>query len=311
MPKDAAKKPPTEKLSTRKISPEEAKAALTGKNRVHFEGLGDAWGALTGQNPAAVMSQIIGTVLEAGGTRPVWQWERDGKEYVLMAWPQDQPSRAAVLMVGEKGGKLAPVTVAPLLEGLPNDLMVEEARPWERGHLADVAVSMIEGENPLWFFTPLYNRDVEALTPGVTHTFTLAGLAWGLRRAWLDELSITSGPRFEAWAADWLTKNPDKGRLDVPPLKIPLAGKRMIFPGRNFCEYQVRGLVEGVAECALEKMPIKILYMSFPFEDREPLCLPVYASAFVLGDYAPEEGHEVDMYVWLQGRIVDSDGEPA
>ena len=140
-----------------------AEELLTGKNRIHFEGLGDAWGALTGRDPAAIMSQIAGTVLHAGGTRPVWQWRRDGREYVLMAWPQDQPARAAVLMAGETGGKLSPVTVVPLLDGLPNDLTVEESHPWERGHLANVSVSMIEGKNPLWFFNPLYCRDIEAL----------------------------------------------------------------------------------------------------------------------------------------------------
>ncbi|MDR2573727.1 MAG: hypothetical protein LBC94_05195 [Desulfovibrio sp.] len=277
-----------------------------GRERVHFEGLGDAWAAITGRNPAAIMSQIVGTVLHAGGTRPVWQWRRDGKEYVLMAWPQDQPARAAVLMAGEPEKELSPVTVAPLLEGLPNDLTVEEARPWERGHLANVAVSMIDGENPLWFFNPLYSRDIEALTPGVTHTFLLAGLAYGLRKALLDEISITRGPRYEAWATAWLTENPGKSGLDVPPLKVDMTGKRIILPGRNFCEYELRGLVEEVADCELEKMPLKILYLAFPFENREPMRLPVFVSKAVLGDYVPEQGHEVDAYVWLQGRIIDS-----
>ena len=39
----------------REASPEEMEAMLQGKNRTHFEGLGDAWAVLTGQNPAAVM----------------------------------------------------------------------------------------------------------------------------------------------------------------------------------------------------------------------------------------------------------------
>lgn len=286
-------------------APEKTEELPTGENRAHFEGLGDAWGALVGRNPAAIMSQIAGTVLHAGGTRPVWQWRRDGKEYVLMAWPQDQPARAAVLMAGETEGRLSPVTVVPLLDGLPNDLTVEEAHPWERGHLANVSVNMIEGKNPLWFFNPLYCRDIEALTPGVTHTFLLAGLAYGLRKALLDELSITRGPRYEAWAAAWLAENPGGNRLDVPPLKVDMAGKRVIMPGRNFCEYELRGLVEDVEECALEKMPLKVLHLIFPFEDREAMRLPVFASNFVLRDYVPEKGHEVDAYVWLQGRIID------
>jgi hypothetical protein len=286
---------------------EKTPARPTGENRVHFEGLGDAWGVLTGCNPAEVVPQIAGTVVHAGATRPVWQWRREGKEYVLLAWPQDQPARAAVLMSGNEGENLSPVSVVPLLDGLPNDLTVEETRPWQRGHLANVAAGVIEGENPLWFFNPLYNRDIEALTPGVTHTFLLAGLAYGLRKALLDEMTITRGPQYEAWAAAWLEENPGRGRLDVPPLKVNLTGKRIILPGRNFCEYELRGTVEEAADCQLEKMPVKILYLTFPFENREPLRLPVFASNLVLGDYVPQKGDEVDAYVHLQGRVIDFD----
>ena len=288
-------------------TPEESAAMLKGKNRLHFEGLGDAWAVLSGQNPSVIMSQIIGTVLHDGGTRPAWQWKRGGRENVFMAWPQDQPVRAGVLMSGEEGGKLSPATTAPLLDGLPNDLTVEGVHPWQHGLGANVSVNMIDGENPLWFFNPLYGRDSEDLTPGVTHTFLLAGLAYRVHRALLDEITITHGPRYAAYAASWLAENPGRSRLDVPHLKVNVAGRRLIMPGRNFCEYQVRAVVEEVQECMLEKMPVKLLYLSFPFDNREALRLPVYASQAVLGDFVPATGQEVDAYLWLQGRIIDID----
>lgn len=50
---------------------------------------------------------------------------------------------------------------------------------------ANVAVSMIEGKNPMWFFDPL-RRDRADFTPGVTHTFLVAGLAYVVRKALLD-----------------------------------------------------------------------------------------------------------------------------
>lgn len=294
----------------RALTPEEMEAEVTGKNRVHGEALGDAWAVLTGQNPAAVISQVVGTVLHEGGTRPSWQWKRKGKDYVLMAWPQDQPVRASVLMSGIEGEKLSPVSAAPLLEGLPNDLMVEEIHPWENDIEADVAVSMMEGKNPMWFFDPLYGRDRDDLTPGITHTFLMAGLAYGLRRALLDEMTLTQGPQYEAYAEAWLEQNPAKGRLDVPPLKVDVAGRRIIMPGRRFCEYHVRAVIEEVQDTVLEKMPVKVLYVSFPFADREPLRLPIYVSKMVLGGYEPEKDHEVDAYIWLQGRIIDMDEAP-
>ena len=163
--------------AARQPSEEELKAMLRGENRQHDEALGDAWAVLLGQNPMAVMPQVVGTVLHDGGTRPAWQWTRSGKEYVLMAWPKDQPSRAAVLMQADEGEKFKPLSAVPFLEGLPNDLTVEDIHPWSQGGGANVAVSMIEGKNPMWFYDPLYLRDKDDLTPGVTQSFLLSGLA--------------------------------------------------------------------------------------------------------------------------------------
>ena len=57
-------------------------------------------------------------------------------------------------------------------------------------------------------------------------------------------------------------------------------------------------------------MPIKVLFVTFPFENREPLRLVIYASKMVLGDLEPEAGMAIDAYIWLQGRIIDIDEAP-
>lgn len=290
------------------LTPEQVQAIVSGANRTHAEGLGDAWAVVLGRNPAALMPQVISTVLHEGGTRPSWQWKRGGKEYVLMAWPREQSLRASVLMrAEEEGGQLRPCDAVPLLEGQPNDLTVENVHPWENGCGADVAVSMIEGKNPMWLYDPLYIRDKDDLTPGITHTFTLAGLCFAVRKALLDDVTITQGPQYEAYAADWLAAHPGTGRLDVPPLKVSMKGRRMIMPGRRFCEYQIRAEVEAVHQGQLEQMPITLMYLRFPFDERDPMLLPVYASKMVLGDYEPKAGDEIDAYVWLQGRVIDFD----
>ena len=285
-------------------------AQAEGKNRAHYEGLGDAWGVLTGQNPAAIMGQIVSTVLHEGGTRPSWQWKRGATDHILMAWPQNQPLRASVLVVGEEGEKLTPITAVPLLDGLPNDVMVDSVYAWENGMGANVAVSMIEGKSPMWFFDPLYGRDRTDLTPGVTHTFLIAGLAFAIRKALLDKMTITQGPQYEVYAEQWLEANPDKGRLDVPPLQVDVSDRHMIMPGRNFCEYQMRAIIEEVEDYQLDKMPVKALYLTFPFENRQPMRLVIYASKMVLGDLEPEAGQAIDAYIWLQGRIIDIDEGP-
>lgn len=272
--------------------------------RVHHHGLGDQWAVLVG-NPAAAMPQIVGTVIQAGGTRPCWQRTVHGTEHVLMAWPEDRPIRAAVLMSGPADGAMKPSTAMPLLEGLPNDLTVEEVLSWPSGVEASVGAIVTEGGRPMWFYDPLYYRDREDLTPGVTHTFMLAGLAFGLRKALLDELAITRGPLYEAHAAAWLEAHPDRSRLDVPVLKMSLAGRKIIMPGRSFCEYEVRNSILSVEKTSLDAVEVYMLGMSFTFDDRPPLDIMLYVPAHVCGDYEPQAGDEVDAYVWLQGRILD------
>lgn len=273
--------------------------------RIHVEGLGDVWAALTGRNPREIIPQVVATVLRAGGTRPPWQWKSRGREYVLLAWPQEGPVRAAVLVAGEEGGQLKPVTAVPLLEGLPADLRIESVHPRNEGLGADVAVSMIEGENPMWFFDPLYSRDKDDLTPDVTHTFWLAAVAFGIRKALLDEVAITSGEDYEEHAQKWLNENPGKKRLDVPPLKLVVKDRHFIMPGRNYCEYQLRARVERVEDHIFEKMPLKVIFLEFPFDNRPNLHLALFASKMTLGNYEPAVGEEIEAYAWFQGRIID------
>lgn len=272
--------------------------------RVHHQGLGDQWAVLVG-DPAAAMPQIVGSVIQAGGTRPCWQRTVGHTEYVLMAWPEDQPIRAAVLMRGPVDGAMKPAAAMPLLEGLPNDLMVEEVVPWASGVEAHVGTMVMEGGRPMWFYDPLYFRDKEDLTPGVVHTFLLAGLAFGVRKALLDEISVTRGPLYEAHAAAWLEARPDKTRLDVPVLKVPLAGRKIIMPGRGFCEYEVRSSILSVEKTRLDRVDVYMLAMRFTFEDRPPLDIMIYAPLHVCGDYEPQAGDEVDARIWLQGRVLD------
>ncbi len=292
---------PQDKLTDmRDLMPEDQKIA-----REHSAALGQIWRALTGWNTADLLSQVTATVLEAGGTRPPWKWTYKGMEYVAMAWPQDQPIRACVLLKGPEGKEMKPVSIFPLLEGLPNDLCVDEVQPLPEGDGANVAVEMLPGQNPMWFFDPFYTRDKDDLTPGITHTFWLAGAALGLRKAVLDEITLSNGPDYMLYAQKWLEEHPDKKSMDVPPLKIEIRGKHFIMPGRFYGEYQIRAVVKEIEDWQFDKTPIKVLYLTFPFDNRPALQLPLYVSQPVLGDYNVEKDQDIEAYIWLEGRVID------
>ena len=49
----------------------------------------------------------------------------------------------------------------------------------------------------------MYQDIFEPIRVTAMHTFLLAGLALGLRKALLDEITITQGVRYEAYAEAW------------------------------------------------------------------------------------------------------------
>ncbi len=282
-------------------------------NREHAETLRQPWTVLLG-NPNAILPQVLGTLIHSGASRPSWTGSKGETETMLLVWPQDQPLRAGAVFEtamnsrDEDKEKLKPKTMTPFMEGYNNDFEVHSVAPWESGVEANVAVTVVPDQKPLWFYNPLYFRDKSDLTPGVTHTFLLSGLALGIRRALLDEMTITQGPIYEAHVESWLAEHPDKSRLDVPTLKVNLAGKHLIRPGRSFGEYEARGIVVEKNTCTLDKLEITMLRLDFPMPQREPLHIMLYVPAPLLKDYVPEVGHEIDTYMWLQGRILDVDG---
>ena len=273
----------------------------------HLESMGDKWVSL-GVDPKEI-NGVIAVTLEQGGTRPVWGVKDDNVERMVMAWPQEGLLRSSVTVAGKPEGQLAAVAVAPLMEGFVNELTVRATHAWRGGHAGEIAARPEKGMPPLWFYDPLYFRDIEGLAEGETRKFYLSGLCYGLRRALLDELTITEGPHYEEHAKQWMIANPDKSRLDVPPLKIPLKGKTIIDITDKACEYQCRASIFEVDsfDFGPGEAAKKIYRFGIVIGDPEcPVYLIMYAPAErIAKGYEPKEGDDVDMIFWMQGRIVD------
>lgn len=271
----------------------------------HLEALGDKWHTLL-PDPQKAMPGLVATVLSKGGTRDVWRTESESGESTLIVWPAEEPFRAGVLMHGPKGGELKPVTATPFMEGLPNLLTIEEAHPWFNKREGEFAGTRGPGKAPLWFYNPLFERDAPQCAQGSTHNFELSALAMALRPALIDEMTISSGPQYEAYAAHWLEENPGKTRLDVPQLKFPLKGARILTPTDHCSTYQVRVPITSVQTTLFGGVQVHMLHIQFGMDDPEPLDIMLYAPASICKDgYEPKDGDEIDIIMWLQGRIAD------
>lgn len=275
----------------------------------HLEQLGDKWFPLLAD--PSMIPGVVATTISQGGTRPVWGVERGDTQTMLMAWPEQSLLRSGVVVSGPRDGQLEPVTVVPLMEGFPNTMTVVETYPWKGGLQGEVLVQPQDEVEPIWFFDPLFFRDAETdLTPGVAQTFYLSGMCYGIRRALLDEMTVTSGPNYEAHAAHWLEAHPDRTRLDVPPLKISLRGLRVLGPLERCCEFQGRVRIYDVDSFLFgpEGAQEKVYRFGATFGTAEtPIHVLLYAPERIcVKGYVPEEGHEVDVVFWMQGRVVDA-----
>ena len=270
----------------------------------HFEGLGDKWHLLI-DNPEKELPGLAEMVATNGGTREVWKHVSPVYETVLMAYPPDQPLRGAIIVQGEPEQEVKIKTICPLMEGLPNDMTIEDVYAWKSRVEGAVSARRNEDGEPVWFYSPLLFRDREDLTPGVRQTILLSGLAMGVRRALLDEMSITAGPDYEEHAARWLADHPDKTRLDVPQITIPLSGARILQAARHTCEYQLRAPITSVQETIFGPQKVYMLHLRFGLNTENPLDIMVYAPERACANYVPHADDEIDAHIWLQGRMLD------
>ncbi len=279
-------------------------------NQVHKEFLVDKWETLL-SSAQKDLPAVLGTVVEKGGSRPAWQQVIDNEETILVTYPAENYVRAGVILQGEAEGKLDVKSVLPLAEGILNhNLVVQDIYPWKSGVEGEVCILNPAIGKAFWAYNPLFFRDKSELQINAPLSFLLSGIALDIRPAYLDELTVTQGPAYEEHSMNFLAANPDKSRLDVPPLKISIVGQQIIGLGKHVGEYQARIRIANLNEFEFGNDEGKKMQMySFMLNlatPEEPMHVVLYVSKKAFAkEFELKEGMDVDIYFWLQARIVD------
>ncbi len=278
------------------------------QNLAHSEIMIDKWVPLLTKADDELPS-VVATVVKEGGSRAAWKHVEENKETLLMAYPAESLLRASVTLQGEVEGKLQAISVVPFMEGYANKILVIDSYVWKNQTNADVLIYNPAIEKGFWVHNPLYFRDKKDLLPEQPQSMILSGLVLGVRKALLDEMTITTGDAYEKHALQFLASNPDKSRLDVPPLKIDLAGQQVMSLGKNACEYHARAVVNKLdsfdfgPEGAVKKIYTFVINLG---TDEQPMPIMLYAPEGALAKGTVlEEGMDIDLMFWMQGRVVD------
>lgn len=282
----------------------EAKNGVDGFMGEHFEGLGDTWHALFGKNNS--IEPLLPTVVNEGKLFPDCQATyQNGAISALLQYPEQAPFRIGALVVKtpeSEGMKLW--SCCPVMEGLPNRLVIGKTHTWENHVEGVVAAKEADGGSPVTFFAPFYFRDKDIFASGGEQTISLAALALSLGKAELQEFTVDEGPLYESRLQEFLEENPGKSQADFTTPVVSMRGCRILMPSKYVPEWQFRCPVLNVETISLFGHTIHKMQVIFVGMDDQEISGYLYASEHVLNGYVPQAGDDIQGVLWMSGALV-------
>jgi hypothetical protein len=220
--------------------PEEAKDADDDfMGAEHFEGHGNAWSALLGENE--LIAAMLPAIIAEG--KPVSVYNASNSEsqmnVLLLLYPAENSVRAGALLGTSAENKNWEVYSAyPILEGKPSSLTINKAHTWSNGVEGIVAAHMADGGAPVSFFAPFYLRDFAGLPPGINKIVNLGALAFSLRKAEPNEFTVHQGAFYEERLQAFLEENPEKNKADFTPPAVSFRGAKILLPSKYSAEWK-------------------------------------------------------------------------
>jgi hypothetical protein len=273
----------------------------------HFEGLGNVWSALLGDDGS--ISDVLPTIIAEGKPIPICKSSENKSQMdvLLLQYPSESSVCAGVLLVKTHDDKNWGVCSAyPILEGKSVNLTINKTHIWGNGVEGVVAAHSAGNGPPISFFAPFYLRDFASVALESDKVVRIGALAFSLRQAEPNEFSVRQGALYEDHLRDFLEENPEKTQADFTPPIVSFRGAKILLPSDYSTEWKFRCPVFAVEEVSFMDIKVYKLAVDFVGVDDDVMSGYLYASEKILDGYVPEVGHDVEGGLWMTGMIADS-----
>jgi len=276
---------------------------------------GDHWQALFGDDFSERLAELLPRFVQEGAlVRQVAQREifsgPDQKQqpYISLEYGE-MPLRCLTVIHIDPEDRLNKVMTAyPFVrEGMPVDLEITDMIQDDK--FEAILRCVTRQGTPLAFFSPLYGSDPATHEAGSKYEFSLAALAYSLKKIEETQFTLTEETALEIERRFRQEEDPHADIADIQAVDFSIAGLRaLIFRNGDSvddaADAEFYTIVESVSFFVFEETDFCKMGVRFRLRDEEELQTTLYASEHVLAGYRPEVGDLIHGTLWLQGYPV-------
>ena len=278
---------------------------------------GDHWQALFGDDISERLAKLLPRFVQQGAlVRHVAQREifsgpeQKQWQYISLEYGEQQMRCITVIHIDPEDKLNKVMTAYPFVrEGMPVALEITDKIQDDK--FEAVLRCVTRQGTPLAFFSPLYGSDPTAHEAGSKYEFSLAALAYSLKKIEETQFTLTDEPALEIERLCRQEEDPNADIADIQAVDFSIAGLRaLIFRNGNSvddaADAEFYTVVESVLFFVFEETDFCKMDVRFRLRDEEELRTTLYAAEHVLAGYRPEVGDLIHGTLWLQGYPVNT-----
>jgi len=189
-------------------------------------------------------------------------------------------------------------------DGCVNRIRVDKITTWSNG-VEGIVHGTMRGGPEVNFFDADFYKNHAIYQTGKAYDFSIAGLAYKLRKATENKMIITEGPAVDFERERVLREDASADISKITSVEMSLEEMRfLICDDQAVDDAEFRTVVEEVGYFEVSGVGYYRLraVLAWPNDCNFPGY--IYAAETLLQGYRPQKGDSIEGWLWLQGRLV-------